>query len=93
VRSGNHGGSVQLADGLFDGAGGQAEPDGGAVRLLHEGEGVAQQHREFVHVGGFEGGQAVGGHADQGVLTDWCWPPSGANVIPEGVETKINRAS
>jgi hypothetical protein len=28
-----------------------------------------------------------------GVVTDWCAPPSGASVMPEGVATSMKRAS
>ena len=29
----------------------------------------------------------------RGVVVDWCAPPSGARVIPDGVATRMKRAS
>ena len=66
VGAGDDGLGVEVSGGLVELAGGKAEPGGGAVRLLHQVKGVAEEDGEFVDVGGLEGGEAVGGHADQG---------------------------
>ena len=66
VGSGDDGCRVEGAFGLVELPGGEAEPDGGACFGLHVDEGVAEEDGEFVDVGWFVAGEAVGCHADEG---------------------------
>src|SRR5215470_5054067 len=84
---------VDLTTRLFERPGRQPEIDRLARFTLDLLEGPAQQHREFVGVSRLEAHQPRLRQPISGSPTDWCAPPSGAKVMPEGVATRMNRAS
>jgi hypothetical protein len=79
--------------GLLDRSCRQPEIDrfpGLALDLL---KGPAQQDREFVGIGRLKLASPGWASPVSGSPTDWCAPSSGARVIPEGVATRMKRAS
>jgi hypothetical protein len=79
---------VDLPPRLVERPGRQPEIDRLALLALDLLEGPAQQDRQLVGIGGSKAVSPACATPVSRSPTDWCAPPSGAKVIPDGVATR-----